>query len=52
MTQKLESLHKCMIVLNVRASKNETKTFEEGRDKSIYGILLLQNKFNKNVVSF
>lgn len=30
-----------MIVLNVRVSKNEIKIFEEGRDKSIYGILFL-----------
>lgn len=47
MPQKLKSSHKHMIALNDGTWKNETERSKEGIDWSIYGILLLQNKFNK-----
>lgn len=47
MPQKLKSSHKHMIVLNVGASKNETKGSEELLTQAFVGILLLQTKFNK-----
>ena len=39
--------HKYMIVLKAGASKSDSNGSEEDIDTSIYGILLLQNMFNK-----
>lgn len=47
MPYKPKRSHKYMIALNAGASKNETKRSEECIDRSIYGILILQNKLNK-----
>lgn len=40
-----------MIVLNVGASRDESKRPEEAADTRIYGILLSQNKLNKRQCS-